>query len=350
MSGEDQMKKLLEKNPVRAKKLRTGEVVEGTVIRKKKDELVLDIGAKAEGVVTGRELEDETALAKFKEGDKLLVTVLQAEDDHGYILLSQRKAAPERDWQQLEKLLETGETVTVEIVGPNRGGVVARYGSRRGFIPFTHLSLKNKMAANAHKLAGKTLTVKVIELDRETERTVFSEREALSDKEWQAEVEELDKVKVGEVVDGEVTAITPFGVFVKINSLEGMVHLSELSWEKVDNPVDHFKVGDGLRVEVIGINKEEGKVMLSHKRTLANPWEKVAEKYPEGVKVKGKVTKIADFGAFVELEPGLEGLIHVTETTGPLAEGDEVEARVIEVDPKKQRLALSLKAIGAGWR
>jgi len=345
------MKKLLQKTSVGIVRPRLGETVEGTVISKKKDMLVLDIGAKAEGLVTGKELEDEAeTFRRVKEGDKILATVLQAEDSRGYVLLSLRRAAPERDWRRLEEAAEEGEVVEVEILGPNRGGVVARYGSQRGFIPFSHLSLKNKMAANAGKLVGRVLAVKVLELDREAGRLVFSEREALSDKELQSEAREIGKIKVGEVFDGEVTAIMPFGLFVKFGSLEGMVHISELSWEKTGDPQKQFKIGDGLKVQVIKIDKEEGRIMLSHKRTQPNPWDKVAEKYSEGTKVKGKVTKIADFGAFVALEPGIEGLIHVTETTGPLAEGDEVEARVISVDPEKQRIALSLKAIGAGWR
>lgn len=345
------MARLLEKSKVEVRRLRPGEVAEGIVLSKKRDELILNIGAKAEGIVSGRELEDEAkTFKKLKEGDKVLATVLQAEDNRGYILLSLRRAEPERDWRRLQQAFEKEEVIEIEVLGPNRGGVLTRFRSQRGFIPFSHLSLKNKMAANAGKLVDKTLAVRIIELNRDVGRIVLSEREALTDQERQAEITEITKVKVRETYDGEITSITPFGVFVKFDSLEGMVHVSELSWEKVADPKKQFKIGDGLKVEVIEVNKEEGKIMLSHKKTLPNPWEKVVEKYPEGTKVKGKVTKIADFGAFVELEPGIEGLIHVTETTGPLAEGDEIEARVIEVDPKNQKLALSLKAIGAGWR
>jgi len=351
MAEKGAMTKLLEKSKAQVRRLRPGEVVEGTVLSKKKDELILNIGAKAEGIVSGRELEDEAeTFKKLKEGDKVLATILQAEDNRGYVLLSLKRAEPERDRRRLQKTFEKEEGIEVEVLGPNKGGVVARFGSLRGFIPFSHLSLKRKMAANAGKLAGKVLAVKVIELDPEVGRIVLSEREALTDQERQAEVKEIAKVKAGETYEGEITSVTPFGVFVKFDSLEGMVHISELSWEKTDNPKSKFKIGDGLKVQVIEVNEEEGKIMLSHKKTLPNPWEKVAKKYPQGKKVKGKVTKIADFGAFVELEPGVEGLIHVTETTGPLAEGDEVEARVIEVDPENQKLALSLKAIGAGWR
>ena len=345
------MQKLLEKSKVRVRKIRPGEVVEGTVLAKTKEGLIIDIGAKSEGIVSGKELEDNAqALEQLKEGDKVLATVLQAEDSRGYILLSLQKAEPERDWRKLEQIFEDGETITVEVLGPNRGGVVARWESQRGFIPFSHLSLKNKMAANAGKIAGKELMVKVLELDRELGRVVLSEREALTEEEWKAEAAEIGKVKVGEIYDAEITSVTPFGVFAKFDSLEGMIHVSELSWKRIADPQKQFKVGDGLKVQVIEVNEKEGKIVLSHKRTLPNPWEEIAKKYPEGTKIKGKVTKIVDFGAFVELEPGMEGLIHVTETTGPLAEGDEVEARVIGVDPKEQKLALSLKAIGAGWR
>ncbi len=351
MVEKDQMAKLLEKSKVEVRRLRPGEVVEGTVLSKKRDELILNIGAKAEGIVSGRDLEDEAETFKdLKEGDKVLATILQVEDNRGYVLLSIRKAEPERDWRRLRQAFEKEETIEVEVIGPNKGGLVARFGSQNGFIPFSHLSLKRKMAANAGKLIGKVLAVKIIELNQEIGRIVLSEREALTAKEQKAEMAEISKAKVGETYEGEITSITPFGVFVKFDSLEGMVHISELSWEKVGDPKNRFKIGDGLKVQVVEVNEEEGKIMLSHKRTLPNPWEKVAEKYPEGAKVKGMVTKIADFGAFVELEPGIEGLIHVTETTGPLAEGDEVEARVIEIDPDNQKLALSLKAIGAGWR
>jgi len=345
------MGKLLEKAATKVKKLQPGDVVEGKVLSKRVDELILDIGAKAEGVVTGQELEDEAeTFAGLKEGDKVLATVVQAEDSRGLILLSLKKAEVERDWREAAAAFEEERVLEVEILGPNRGGVVARMGSLRGFIPFSHLAFANKMLANSNKLAGKVVKVKIIELNREIDRLVMSEREALSKGERAEESAALGKIKVGEKYEGEVSSVTPFAAFVKFNSLEGMVHVSELSWEKVADATQVVKAGDKLAVVVIEVNPEEGRVMLSHRRTLPNPWEKIAEKYPVGSKVRGKVTKIADFGAFVELEPGIEGLIHVTETTGPLAEGDEVEPRVIEVDPNKQKIALSLKAVGAAWR
>ncbi|KRT67308.1 MAG: RNA-binding S1 domain-containing protein, small subunit ribosomal protein S1 [candidate division WWE3 bacterium CSP1-7] len=351
------MGKLLEKASATVKTLRPGDVVEGIVLSKGKDEIVLDIGAKAEGLVVGRELEDEAdTAAKLKPGDKVLATVVQSEDNRGFILLSLQKAEVERDWREAAKSYEEEKILEVEILGPNRGGVVARMGSLRGFIPFSHLALSHKMLANSGKLAGKVVKAKIIELNRDIDRLVLSEREALSKGEKALERTALGKIKIGEKYDGIVTSATPFAVFVQFRPakneefMEGAVHVSELSWEKVADATKVVKAGDGLKVEVVGVSPEEGRVMLSHRRTLPNPWEKIAEKYPVGSKIKGKVTKIADFGAFVELEPGIEGLIHVTETTGPLAEGDEVESRVLEVDPKKQKIALSLKAVGAAWR
>lgn len=356
------MEKLLEKSKAKVRRLRTGGVVEGVVLAKTKDELVLDIGAKAEGLVTGRELEDEAeTFEKLKVGGKVLATVIQAEDNRGFVLLSLKKAETERDWRRAKKVFEDEDIFEVEIIGPNRGGVVGRLGSLRGFIPFSHLSLKNKMVANAGRLTGKMVKAKIIELDQDVDRLVLSEREALTEGERSGELKELQRIKVGEKYEGEITSVTPFAAFVRFHPLknkkqggseplEGMVHVSELSWERVADATKAAKVGDKLKVEVVRVNPEEGRVTLSHRTTLPNPWERIAKKYPVGTKVKGKVTKITDFGAFVEIGSGVEGLIHVTETTGPLAEGDEVEARVLEVDPKKRKISLSLKAVGAAWR
>jgi len=351
------MGELLKKAKIEIKHLKPGEVVEGKVLSKNSDELILDIGAKAEGLVTGFELEDEKeTFSRLNVGDKVLATVIQSEDSRGFVLLSLKKAEAERDWREAQKAYSEEKILEVEILGPNRGGVVARFGSLRGFIPFSHLALANKMLANSGKLVGKVVKAKIIELDRNTDRLVLSEREALSKGERAEELHALSKVEAGEQFEGVVTSVTPFAAFVQFHPakdkeyLEGMVHVSELSWEKVADATKVVKSGDKIKVEVVEVNPEEGRVVLSHRKTLPNPWEKIAKKYPVGVKVKGKVTKIADFGAFVELEPGIEGLIHVTETTGPLSEGDEVEARVLEVDPAKQKIALSLKAVGAAWR
>jgi len=351
------MEELLQKSKIKVKRLRPGEVVEGVVVEKNKDELIVDIGAKAEGLVTGRELDEESAsIGRLEVGDKILATIVQAEDNRGFVLLSLRKAEVERDWREAKKVYDEERTVEVEILGPNRGGVVAKFGSLRGFIPFSHLSIGNKMAANLGKLAGKVVKVRVIEFDQDLDRLVLSERDALTKGERAEELKSLSKVKVGERYEGEITSVTPFAAFVQFTPrgekepLEGMVHVSELSWEKVADATREVKAGEKIEVEVIEVNTEDGRVMLSRRKTLPNPWEKLAEKYSVGSKAKGKVTKITDFGAFVELEPGIEGLIHVTETTGPLAEGDEVEARILEVDPARQKIALSLKAVGAAWR
>lgn len=350
------MKTLLEKSKAAVRQLRAGDVVNGTVLAKEKGELVLNIGAKSEGLVAGREFEEEAgAISRLEPGDSILATVIQSEDNRGFVLLSLKKARATADWREAQKAFDEEKVVEVEVLGPNRGGVVARFGTLRGFIPFSQLSLKTKMAANMGKSIGKVTHAKIIELTQGEDRLVFSERDALTEGERAEELASLKKVKVGEVYDGEVTMVTPFAAFVKFypepdEGLEGMIHVSELSWEKVAEATRAVAPGDKLKVQVIEINPDDGRIMLSHRRTLPNPWEKIAEKYPVGTKVKGKITKITDFGAFLELEKGVEGLIHITETTGPVAEGDEVEARVLEIDPKNQKIALSLKAVGAAWR
>ncbi|MEX0887801.1 MAG: S1 RNA-binding domain-containing protein, partial [Patescibacteria group bacterium] len=198
---------LLEKAEVKVRQLKPGDVVEGKVISKRKDEIILDIGAKAEGLVTGRELEDEAdTAAKIKPGDRVLATVIQAEDTRGFVLLSLKKAEAERDWREAAKNSEEEKILEVEIIGPNRGGVVARMGSLRGFIPFSHLSLANKMLANSNKLAGKVVKAKIIEINREIDRLVLSEREALSKGEKTLEKAALGKIKKGEQYEGTVTS------------------------------------------------------------------------------------------------------------------------------------------------
>ena len=232
--------------------------MEGIVLSKGKDEIILNVGAKAEGLVTGLELEDEAeTAAKLKPGDKVLATVIQSEDNRGFILLSLKKAEIERDWREAVKSYEEEKILEVEILGPNRGGVVARMGSLRGFIPFSHLALANKMLANSGKLAGKVVKAKIIELNREIDRLVLSEREALSKGERAQEQTALGKIKVGEKYEGEITSVTPFAAFVKFGDFEGMVHVSELSWEKTADATKVVKAGDKLSVVVAEVNPEE---------------------------------------------------------------------------------------------
>ncbi|MEX1061768.1 MAG: S1 RNA-binding domain-containing protein, partial [Patescibacteria group bacterium] len=234
------MAKLLEKSKVAVRRLKPADVVEGVVSAKTKDELILDIGAKAEGLVTGREYEESAgAISPLKEGDKVLATVIQSEDSRGFVLLSLKKAEIEADWREAKIAMEAETVSEMEILGPNRGGVVAKFNSLRGFIPFSHLSLKNKMAANLGQLTGKVVKAKVIEMDQGLDRLVLSEREAQTQGEREQDFAALAKVKVGEQYEGEVTSVTPFAAFVQFtpkgekNPVEGTMHVSEISWEKV---------------------------------------------------------------------------------------------------------------------
>lgn len=352
MTETHPMQKLLEKKKVTISPLSFGQLLEGKVISKGKGEIVLDIGAKAEGIISGKELEEDKKLSEnLKVGDKVFATVIQSEDTRGYVLLSLRKAAQDVDWKKALEAFEGEETLEVWPIGSAKGGILVTFNSLRGFIPYSHLSLKKRGSLSQNDLFGKGLRVKVIEVNKNLSRLIFSEKQALTSKEKKDVLEELlEKYKPGAVYEGEVTVISPYGIVVKLDELEGFVHSSELSWEKVSDPKKLFEVGQKVKVEVLGISEEEQRISLSIKRLQKSPWEEVAKKYKVGKMVKGKVVKIADFGAFVGLEPGIQGLIHVSETTGPLAVGEEVRARIIELDPEKHKISLSLKAVGMGWK
>jgi small subunit ribosomal protein S1 len=245
------------------------------------------------------------------------------------------------------------------IIEYNKGGLLCDCLGLRGFIPLSHLDRvhfandvakfaagnETELKESLKVLSGKTLKVKVIELDPEKNRFVLSEKDALVNYSADAREEKLSEIKINDTMEGIVTGIMPFGVFVDLDGVEGLVHISEIAWEKVNHPSNYFNVGQSVKVMVLGIDDDSKKLALSVKRLIPNPWETVEKKYPVGTKVKGKVSKIVPFGAFVTLEKGLDGLIHISEAEGPLKEGDEVEAIVTQVDASNQKLALSVKQL-----
>lgn len=352
------MSKLLQDKYLQMKELHPGDLVEGVVVSVSHGELLLDVGAKSEGIVTGSDLSDADNTHKnLKPGDKVVAKVVQSENVQGYIVLSLKKAEKERKWKDAEDALEDGSTIEAEIIEYNKGGLLCDCLGLRGFIPLSHLDRSHlandvaKFAAGSESelkeslkvLSGKILKVKVIELDKNKNRFVLSEKDALSSYSDAAKEKRLEEIQTGTVLDGVVTGIMPFGVFVDLDGVEGLVHISEIAWEKVSHPSDYFSVGQTIQVMVLGVDDQSKKLALSVKRLTPNPWETVEEKYPVGTKVKGTVSKIVPFGAFVTLEKGLDGLIHVSEAIEPLKEGDAVEAFVVQVDGKNQKLALSTR-------
>lgn len=352
------MKKLLEDKVIDIKEFTAGELIEGTVVSATHGEILVDVGAKSEGIISGSELsEDDKSYKNLKPGDRVLAMVLQAENEQGYIVLSLKRAEKDRKWFDVEQAFKDGSVLEATVIEYNKGGLLADCVGLRGFIPLSHLDRVHfandmgkfasgseaELKASLKVLSGKNLKVKVIEIDKVKNRLVLSEKDALSTYSPQARQDKLSKIKVDDVLEGIVTGIMPFGAFVDLDGVEGLVHISEIAWEKVSQPSSYFAVGQKITVKVIGIDDGTGKLALSVKRLSSNPWENAEAKYPVGTKVKGTVSKIVPFGAFINLEKGLDGLVHVSETTGPLEEGQEIEAVVTQVDSKNQKLGLSLR-------
>jgi small subunit ribosomal protein S1 len=355
---ESAMSKYLTDKDLQMRSLHTGDMIEGIVVSANHREVLIDVGAKSEGIITGSELSDaDKSYKTLKPGDVVMAKVVQAENAQGYIVLSLKKAEKDKKWKDAEEAFETGSTLDAVVIEYNKGGLLCDCLSLRGFIPLSHLDRVHfandvaKFAAGSETelkeslkvLSGKTLRVKVIELDKEKNRFVLSEKDALTSYSEESRKKRLSEIAIGSNVEGIVTGIMPFGVFVDLDGVEGLVHISEIAWEKVSHPSLYFKVGQKIQVMVLGVDDMSNKLALSVKRLTPNPWETVEEKYPVGTKIKGVVNKIVPFGAFVTIEKGLDGLIHVSEAESPLKEGDEVKAIVIQVDGENQKLALSTR-------
>ncbi|MFW6110099.1 MAG: 30S ribosomal protein S1 [Patescibacteria group bacterium] len=355
------MKELLKRNSegLAPKQLRRGELVEGIVLRKGEEELLLDIGGKTEGLISGTDLDDNlNTFESVEVGDTVMAKVLQGRTDNGFAILSLKEASSEVKWQELRGAFDSGQKLEVEGVSYNKSGLVVQLSSDlEGFLPFSHLdrshfpggeeqsSEESSRVRILSSLVGETVTVKIIEFDPQNNRVVVSEKEALSEK-YEDEREELwDSLESGKVIEGVVVGIVPFGLFVRLGDtdVEGLVHISEVSWEKIESLEDVYSIGDKVEVMVLSVNLSEERVSLSIKALKENPWEDIKEKYSVGDEVTGKVTRVAPFGAFVRLEDGIEGLVHISETDGPLDVGKEVEAKIISFEPDKQRLGLSVK-------
>ena len=355
------MKKYLTDKDLQIKQLRVGDMIEGTVVSADHREILVDVGAKSEGIITSEELSEvDRSYRELQPGDKISAKISQIENAQGYIVLSLKKAEKDRKWQDAEEAYENGLVVDAEVIEYNKGGLLCDCMGLRGFVPLSHLDRVHfandvaKFAAGSEAelkeslkvLSGKTLRVKVIEIDKDKNRFVLSEKEALATYSDEARKKRLSEIEMGSTVEGIVTGIMPFGIFVDLDGVEGLVHISEIAWEKVSHPANYFKVGQKVKVMVLGVDEESNKLALSVKKLTPNPWEMVEEKYPVGTRVKGVVSKIVPFGAFVTLEKGLDGLIHISEAEAPLEEGEKVTAVVIQVDGDNQKLALSTRDQG----
>ncbi len=340
-----------------SKEIRKGQIIKGRVVFVGHDGVAVDVGTKVEGLIpfaqlTNEELPEEELKNLLKPGDEVEVYVLRVDPDEGQILLSRKRVEADRAWKKVAELYEKGEPFEVVPAERVKGGLVAYVEGLRAFIPASQVDLKRNV--NLDEFVGKPIPVKIIELSRKKGRIILSRRVLLEEEEKRKKREVLEQLEPGQIVEGKVVEVTDFGAFVNLGPVDGLVHRSELSWGRFNHPREVVKEGDTVRAKVISVDPERERVNLSIKAATPNPWEVVAEKYQVGQKVKGKVVGLTPFGAFVEVEPGLEGLVHVSEmswTKRPkhpsevVKEGEEVEAVILKIEPEEKRLSLGLRQL-----
>lgn len=341
-----------------------GEVRTGVIATIRDNEILVSVGTKSEGVISGRELEaiPKEERESLQVGQEVPVFVVVPEDQNGNIVLSYVRAREERDWMDAEQYLQDGTVFDSKIVGYNKGGLIVPLGNLRGFVPASQISLLRRSSISGDtpeqkwsRMVGEPVKVRVIEVDRERRRLILSERQALQETRESLKDRLLDELKEGDVRTGRVTSVAEFGAFVNIDGADGLVHLSEISWERIQHPSEVLKVGQEVQVKVISVDHERKRIGLSIRQLQKDPWIKKVEGLREGQLIEGQITHLTKFGAFAKLDEDLEGLIHVSELSEQrinhpkevVKEGDHVTLRVIKVDPERRRIGLSLRKVAS---
>lgn len=335
------------------KQLKAGDVVEGTVTSVRKHEVWVDLGPNGVGVIFRREVGNN----ELKEGEPVSASVVDPELDEGYALLSMKRAVKDRGWSELQRVFEGQEIIEVTPYDANRGGLLIELEGIRGFLPVSQLSAehyprvegsdKDEILTKINSLVGQNLRVRILDVSRKDNKLIFSEKEAVRD-DMQSR---LSQLKVGDVVEGVVTGVIDFGAFVNVEGIEGLVHISEISWERVEDPRKYVKVGEKVKAKIIAIDKD--RLSLSIKQMSDDPWLSEVKKFKKNDTVEGKITRITPFGAFVQLSPSVEALVHVSE----MSDDDSVDPeavfklnetkkfKVIDIDTDNRKIALSLKDV-----
>jgi len=331
---------------------RNGEIVTGEVIQVSNREIVVNLGFKKDGIIPREEfvLEGDQELTDlFKEGDEIQAKVLKTDDGDGNILLSRKKLEVNEHWEEINNAFENKSYINVKIAREVKGGVIAHYKEVSGFIPLSQLS--DRFVDKADEFIGKTLPVRVTKVDQKKNKVVFSHKAYLAEEKQKKIQEFWDSLHVGDVVEGTVMRFTDYGAFVDIGGLDGLLHISEISWGKLKHPQEALQIGEKIQVKILSMNAEKGKISLGLKQNTPEPWSVIDEKYHVGQIIKGKVVQLKEYGAFVELEPGLDGLVHISEIAykrvaniaDELAVGQEVTAKILEIDKERKRISLSIK-------
>ena len=344
----------------------SGEIRTGVVASLSPSQILVSVGAKSEGVITGRELESIPAdeRAALQVGQEILVYVLNAEDDNGNVVLSYTRAQEQKGWGEVEKMLEENATYEGKVDGFNKGGIIVPVYGLRGFIPASQLSISRRMGVTGDtpdqryaRMIGEPISVRVIEVDRKRRRLILSERAASSETRQSIKERVIESLQEGETYSGKVTSLADFGAFVNVNGADGLVHLSEISWDRVQHPSEVLEVGQEVKVKVINIDREKKRIGLSIRALQSDPWQSKVDKFKVGQLVEGTITRLTKFGAFARLEGDLEGLIHISEISenriehpkeAGMHEGDVVTLRVIRIDPDQRRIGLSMRKVDSG--
>ena len=345
------MDELLEQNAELAKKTVAGDTLKGIVTSVKKHEILIDLGAQGTGLVSRKEA---SFARNLNVGDEVTASVVDAEMPDGTVLLSLRKAVKDKGWDEIQAKFDNAEIVEIQPFDANRGGLLVEYEGIRGYLPVSQLSAehyprvgsadKDEILQRLNSLVGKTIRVRILDANKKENKLIFSEKEAIKD----GLAARFAELKVGDVVKGIVTGVVDFGVFVNVDGIEGLIHISEISWERVNNPADYVKVGETVEAKIIAIDKE--RLSLSMKQLVEDPWLSEVEGLKKGSKVEGTVTRITPFGAFVQISPAVEALVHVSE----LGEGSDVDPekvftlnerksfKVLDIDKDGRKISLSV--------
>ena len=334
--------------------LRRGEIHNAIILEIRDREIIVDMNAKQDGVVRQEDLDrlDEEFRDTLNVGDEIPVYVLNPRDQNGNLVVSINMGLQRYDWDRARELLKTEEVEKVYVTGNNRGGILVKWNRLEGFVPSSHLtsaSFSHDRREAWNELIGNELIVKVIEVDQDRRRLIFSEREAQKEHRARQKARLLAELKEGDVVSGTVTGLRDFGAFVNLGGADGLIHVSELAWHRVDHPRDVLEIGQVIDVYVLNLDREANRIALSRKRLLPDPWEDAAERYHEGQLIEGTVTNVVDFGAFVALDNGLEGLLHLSEMgNGNLKEphsyvqkGDRLSLRISHLESEKRRVGFT---------
>jgi small subunit ribosomal protein S1 len=344
-----------------------GDILEGKITSITHSEILVDVGSKSEGVITGKELEalDAKARSELEVGQDIYVYVVNPEDENGNILLSLSRAQQEKDWRDAEQLLESQDVFKGQVAGFNKGGLIVKLGRVRGFVPASQMSAQRRRRAGEGdtpdqkwgKMVNEAIMVKVVEVDRSRNRLIFSERAAAKETREAERERLLSELNPGDVVEGRIISLAAFGAFVDVGGADGLVHLSELTWKRIEHPNEILKVGQVVKVQVLGVEKDRKRIALSMKRLEDDPWSRVLQQYKVGQLVEGTVTKLTKFGAFARIKGNeeIEGLIHISElsdarVTHPkdaVQEGQTYPLRIVKIEPDKRRIGLSLKEVGS---